>query len=305
VRWLFFLPIFLLADHMVTYNFSGGRFGDNLIAYLHAKWIAQQYHLVFLYRPFKYSDELVMDEEEIPLQGISKPRKKVYLDQGPKEREVYHPTLYVCPYFPEDPSEWMGNEQNRWFSFHVDWKDRAFREEVRKMIRPKRELPLISPPPDQIGVAIHVREGGGFDLGVNIQTGDPTKPYKFPPLQFYVEALKQVLERLPGRRIYCYVFTDAKDPKGLIDQIKAQVTGEITWDWRKEGNRHDKDVLIDFFSFFNFDVLIRSRSNFSMVASLIHDFAIVCSPKEIVVMNGKVVPVSYDLEINEELLREL
>ena len=48
------------APKAVTYDFSGGRFGDNLISYLHGKWVAHVLNLTFLYRPFEFSDKLEM-----------------------------------------------------------------------------------------------------------------------------------------------------------------------------------------------------------------------------------------------------
>ena len=50
----------------VTYDFSGGRFGDNLVSYCHAKWISYKYNIPLLYKPFDYSDQLMMDVLEIP-----------------------------------------------------------------------------------------------------------------------------------------------------------------------------------------------------------------------------------------------
>ncbi len=54
----------------------------------------------------------------------------------------------------------------------------------------------------------------------------------------------------------------------------------VSLHYRKEENHHTKNVLEDFFSLFHFDVLIRPRSNFSIVPQLLHDYAIVYYPAE-------------------------
>ena len=53
-----------IQSSKVTYTFSGGRFGDNLLAYIHAKWIAYRYHIPLLYKPFDCSDQLVLHNLE-------------------------------------------------------------------------------------------------------------------------------------------------------------------------------------------------------------------------------------------------
>src|SRR5665213_983093 len=52
-------------EKAVTYEFSGGRLGDNLLSYLHAKWISYRHQIPLLYKPFKYSDKLMLDTNEI------------------------------------------------------------------------------------------------------------------------------------------------------------------------------------------------------------------------------------------------
>ena len=40
----------------ITYALSGGRLGDNLIAYLHARWVAITYDLPFVFKEFPYAN---------------------------------------------------------------------------------------------------------------------------------------------------------------------------------------------------------------------------------------------------------
>jgi hypothetical protein len=262
----------LFADHAVTYSFSGGRFGDNLLSYLHAKWMAFHHGILLAYIPFKYSQDLLLSEKEIHREQFDA-KHIVSMKYFSQWKHSWEPTLFICPYFEE--FEEMG-ALRRPFQFQVDWKNKEFRQACRKMISPKNPLALIDPPYDLVGVAMHVREGGGFD--------DPRdtiwNPLKFPPIDFYADSLIKVWKLLIGKKIYCHLFTDANEPKILLDRIQKLLPPEcdVLFKCREIDNRHNAHVLEDFFSLFNFDILIRPHSNFSIVPSLIQDYAIVCSP---------------------------
>ena len=78
----------------VTYTFSGGRFGDNLISYLHAKWVAYRAGVPLLYKPFGYSGMLVMDEEEERFEGGATVTLRDWKDVVRKSERPYLPG---CP----------------------------------------------------------------------------------------------------------------------------------------------------------------------------------------------------------------
>ena len=210
IRWgLFFVLSFcslFATDFAVTYEFSSGRFGDNLLSYLHAKWFSFQRNIPLIYRPFFYSSDLVLDDLETSY-GISatKPAARHFIVRGPIH-SISLPILYVCPYFPED--KWELEHDKNWFYFEVDWKHPEFRKIARQMIAPKRPLPLIIPPSDTINIALHVRQGGGYDHAkIHLEV-----PLKLPPLSFYIEGLLKIVDLFPNRLLYCYLFTDAVHP---------------------------------------------------------------------------------------------
>jgi hypothetical protein len=312
--FLFFLllttHLFALTELGVTYDFSHGRFGDNLITYLHAKWFAYEHQIPLIYKPFHYSSHLVLDDKEFKItELINFPRHRHYLDRGPVNPRIHLPILYMCPYFPEDDWEQRNTlsfNDIPWFYFQVNWKDPGFRKVVREMIAPKQPLSLVIPPRNCINIALHIREGGGYDDKVNLEWGSPDNPMKFPPLSFYAEGLKTVLESLNGQDIYCYLFTDAQYPEELANQLRSHLPegSSIQFDYRKKQNQYNLNVLEDFFSFFNFDILIRSQSNFSMVPSLIHDFAMVYAPRDCEIEeSGRVVITETTFQINPEFFR--
>lgn len=288
-NWLLFYLSFIVAGLNaggVTYSFTGGRFGDNLVSYLHAKWFSYHYQVPLLYRPFPFSNFLVMDRAEslfnLPL-SICKPYTGGFVDTS---------HVYIVDYFPESASSQAPK------FFPIEWKNKDFRQMAKEMVSPLIHLDLIYPPQERISLALHVREGGGFDP---LPISYPHR-LKLPQLHFYTECLKLVLELFPDRPLYCYVFTDSRDPKSLVEQIEAALPQEssIQFSYREWGNWHDKNVLEDFFSLFNFDILIRPESNFSIIPSRIHDYAAVFSPKEV---SGQQYEIR--IEVDEALVANL
>lgn len=275
----------------VTYDFSGGRFGDNLVAYLHAKWTSFVFQIPLFYKPFKYSSELALDANEVLYNdSITQQHPLFYIEKG--DIPTTNGCLLVLGYYPESICE------TRPYSSHlrIDWGNKYFRELVRQQIKPKKELSLIHPPSDSINIAIHIREGGGVDNpnGEDLLGGAEGGGMKILPLNFYVEGLRKVLELFDERKVYCYIFTDAHNPTAtIIEKIKSRLNSDrqISFDCRTSNTGPENNVLEDFFSLCNFDVLIRSESNFSIVPSLLHDFAVLYS------MSG--------LTLHEDLYRSL
>lgn len=237
----------------------------------------------------------MLDEQEMRFYHYGATNKLNHKNPIPK-RDY---RIYVCPYFPEDPTDRELNPQT--FRFDVDWKDRNFKRIAKEMIAPKRPLALTVPPRDTVNVAIHIREGGGYDT-------DHTKlwdPLKLPPIHFYTDALKQVLTYFPEKKIYCYLFTDAIEPALLAEKFDPE--GRVEFDFRKENNRHDANVLEDFFSFFEFDVLIHPQSNYSVVAAGIGEFVIDVAPVQFN-RNKEEMTITITemkIDLNEELYKQV
>lgn len=300
--FLFYLPA--ASAQYVTYDLSGGRFGDNLLAYLHAKWFAYQHDLPLLYKPFEYSNELCLDDRELAY-GSRSFRKEQGIRYWTKAHVKWWPLfskiplfapLYVCPYFPEDVKE---ARKGRFYFFQVDWKDAMFRKHALEMLAPKKPLALITPPRDRISIAMHVREGGGFDRNLGLSL-----PLKSPPKEFYLAGLRYMVASFPGCSFFCHIFTDSQTPELLAAEFRQALPAhvEIEFSYRQTANRHDANVLEDFFSFFNFDLLIRPQSNFSLIPSLLHDYAIVYAPKDFRVQ--QVVIDDVDVQFNVHLFEE-
>jgi len=269
----FFFVKNLCAGPSITYDMSGGRFGDNIIAYMHAKWVSYYCQIPLIYKPFPYSSELMLDEKEINASQCQLFESSMRLGAFSEPCGVQSSTLFICPWFSEiEPG--MKNDEN--YYFPINWKNKEFQTMLREMVSPKRSLQLTYPPSDKISIAIHLREGGGYDTGNYFHW----MALKFPPLSYYVESLIKILDFFKGKQFYCHLFTDASNPKALVEQIQQclPADAQVVFHFREKDNFHCVNVLEDFFSLFHFDILIRPQSHFSIAAACIQDYAIVCSP---------------------------
>lgn len=271
------------APTAVTYEFSGGRLGDNLITYLHAKWISYKYEIPLLYKPFDYSDEFLFDETEskYSIKHTRKYQRTVLLgrEQTVSNNQLKS-TLYIVPYFPESACErvYFKDRHGAYFPyFQVDWKDKKFRALAFEMLKPKKAIRLCECPKDKTTIAIHVRTGGGFDA----QNLSFIQPIKCPPETFYLEQLTTICELLPDEELYFHIFTDDRNPAQIANRFQSYLGEERAhFAYRQEGNFHNQNVLEDLFSMMQFDCLIRPESSYSILASILKDYKILIHPDD-------------------------
>lgn len=268
---------------MISYNFSGGRFGDCLVDYFHAKWLAFKYNLPLCFKPFEYSNLLAMDdiETEYDLKQFSQTKNwgyeiefKPLVNQSEGERKQKL-TLHNIYHFPEAASERGPKYGGAWVE--VDWNDPGFKKEMIRALTPKIPLNIIEPPKDRLSIAVHWRRGSGKDA----ITTQNYYPCKLPPEQFYLEQIVRVCKMNPDQPIYLQMFTDDKNPAALEEKIRkaiadAGLNNDIVFG-KYEGERIHP-VLEDFFSMSKFNCLIRSESAFSLVAEKIGNHRLVISP---------------------------
>ncbi|MFI0435383.1 MAG: hypothetical protein ACH350_06630 [Parachlamydiaceae bacterium] len=219
-----------------------------------------------------------MFSKEVDFSHAPHPSVNLYVNKMDFQFRPAESVCYIIPYFPEFESELDTGAYKRLVA--VDWEDPDFRDIALDMISSTIPLRLMLPPANMVNVALHLREGGNFDV-------DDVRfkfPLKLPPLHFYCDALKKVAALFQGQPIHCQIFTDAINPEVLVELIKKELPSghNIQFDYRKQANDDEDNVLDDFFSLFHYDVLIRPESNFSKVPDLLHDFAVVISPKHAV-----------------------
>ena len=264
----------------VTYTFSGGRFGDNLLAYIHAKWIAYRYKIPLLYKPFDYSDQLALHTLE-QLYHNQRYATSVTLGKGAEVQPNAYSTLYVLPYFPHSSYEHHMCDKRGdppLPHFRVNFDDQAFKAVLRQMIKPLYEIKKPEIPKNCTSVALHMRRGLAFD-GPSHQFA---APHKEPPLSYYISQIRVLSNLYAGKPLYVHLFTDDLEPQKILGSLRSELTDlNIVFGTRESGNSHTSNVLDDFFAMRDFDCLIRPESNYSICVELIGDFEVVCSVENV------------------------
>ena len=187
------LSVATLKPAAVTYDFSGGRLGDNLIAYSHARWISYKYDIPLLYRPFKYSDKfgLHVKHNFFEMEDTDQFDQVVHF----AELEGKHNTLaidqdanilYIVPYFPPVESDINGR-----FHFDVDWKEPGFQKILHEEIIPIEPIKQFDLPEGKHHVAVHVRTGAGWDKIFQVREAVSTTTFTEPQDQQEPSSLAQ------------------------------------------------------------------------------------------------------------------
>ena len=295
---------------LVTYTFSGGRLGDNLIAYAHAKAIAHKYGSVLLYKPFTYSDQLRLHvlEQRYNANRVKNFKKIPFRKHSKIQIKKDAPILYIVPYFPE--CLWEHTALAKFPYFKVDWKDKEFITELREQIKPLRPLTLLPLPKDKITVALHIRKGTtAFDAPLLYEQkqhfdyiaefSDVKFPLKFAPEEYYFEQLHKLNTMFNHAPMYVYIFTDYAEPAILRDKfVKSMHCPNMEFACA-DGQTTDASILRDFFSMMHFDCLIRSDSNFAIMASKIGYNKVVISPLKHDWQNNKLIITQVNLDVDE------
>lgn len=255
----------------VSYALTGGRFGDNIRAYGEARWIAYKNHFDFYYRPFVYSNQLAF-HKLYPAVSAHNKKKALTITDVNQIMNTTQDTLFITQPYPANNN--------------VDQDNIEFHRMLKKELSPLRMFPPIAIPEGHYSIAVHVRRGGGWDNNLcqrdalsnaKSENGrnyvaciDQRYPRKFAPDSFYIEQLDYVANLNPGKKIYVYLFTDDPKPLTIVEKYqKALSHPQIIFDYRKEHNRHDTNVLEDFYAMMQFDCLIRGQSHYSIWAGIL------------------------------------
>ena len=280
VSLLLFKPP-LTAEAQVTYGLSKGRLGDQLVSYLHAKWISYRYGLPLVYTSFPHSNAFLFHESETRKNRHHRPVTLTDLSvlEAPENR------LYLIPYAPEcvhDYDFFPSTYQQEHPYIQVDWEDKAFIEWVRPFVSPRLPIKLIDLPKDKVTVAVHIRTLTGADGQIpNLLA---YFPYKFLPDTFYIDQIRWTYEKMGRKPLYVFLFSNDPLVKTIAERYKSTLNiPDITFDYRSG----KEDLLSDLFSMMHFDVLIRSESNLSIVADKLGFQKIVISPQHVVINRGE------------------
>jgi len=285
ISFFIFNSQLLHSTSAITYTLSWGRFGDHLVSYCHAKWIAFKYNIPLLCKPFKYSDQLALHdfEKQYSESKARKFKKTITLDTSSintidRDADI----LYIVPYFPESNFESYNHNNDFSCHFSVDWQDPAFKKELQKQIAPRHAISQPQLPTDSIYIAVHIRKGTGYD---DLSILNAAMPLKFPPESYYIEQIQILINQLTDQKIYIYIFTDHDNPSEITARLQAAISNdgmgnEITFDCRQTDNHHTKNVIEDFFALTHFDYLIRADSNFSIIAAKLTQYSLEIYPSD-------------------------
>jgi hypothetical protein len=259
-----------------------GRFGDCLYGYCEARWLSFIHEYDFYYYPFIHSDELVMSTKLKHRTDFTF-KKEIMIRDAKTIDKNESGTLYIGDGF-------LANNP-------VNFANKEFMKLLKSEISPIKPIEPITFPANHLTVALHVRRGGGYDHQLfqsdtisNTRTkfADQIDPTRFPPDTFYIDHLRYVIELYPDTNIYVHIFTDDPNPASIVRKFQQAVNNpKLVFGYREEGNRHDKNVLSDFFNMMNFDCLIRAGSNYSAMAGIIGQVKLEIKPTSYV-WNGNI-----------------
>ena len=277
---IIFFHTYISAAQAITFKLNGGRLGDTIMNCAQCKYYSYKYNIPFLYRHFKYANQLQLSIFEKNLQN-TKFKKTVRVSTG---RDIL----------------WHKNERDILFESHYYSKTEnlydfcrshaLFKAELKKMFLPKnpqkKEFDR-----KYITVALHIRKGGGFDLPLystqlydlpkrTKKYADQVWPGKFPPEQYYINQLILLSYLIDNQPIYAYLFTDDSNPHYLVEHLNKAIPSNlnIVIDYRRSNNHFNAHVVEDLYYMSLFDVLIRSESNFAKGAQLIGEHKVVFRP---------------------------
>jgi hypothetical protein len=250
----------------ITWEPNGGRFGDNLLSYSRTKWLSYKFNIPLLYLPFKYSDQLMLHEQEMMYtfelaqqfsQTVRIPEKAKF------QLFTNNNTLYI--------SHWHADVT-------IDWFDSFFIEDLKKNICPRYSLEKVIIPENCISIAVHVRNGGNFVS--DTEQEKERCPLRFVPDEFYIDQIIRIADLFPGCSLYIHIFTDHPEPYLLKQKFKKALNNPcISFGYRENNNNHNTNVLEDFFSMMDFDCLIRPGSHYSRFVQRLGDNKIVIYPE--------------------------
>lgn len=261
----------------VTYE-MGSRTGDNVLAYSHAKWISYSLDIPLYYKPFPNSDQFVFHEIETLLTPEIEALYDVVMVNSVDQlkAKIKKDTLFVIRFFPDSYDEHISLAFfNGTPYIPVNWDDPVFKDMMVQLIQPRFPLNMIYPPKDIVSVALHYRNGGGYD-------SDYLKgllPLRFVPDSYYIEQLHHLHDLVGNVPMYVQIFTDYHNPVEIKQKFEKEFSNKVKFVCREQGNHYNSNILEDMFSMTNFDCLVRAVSHYSITSSHVGDFKIEIYPQ--------------------------
>lgn len=276
------------SGNAISYSLSGGRLGDNLLAFLGAKWLAMKYQLPLFYKPFFHSQYFAFSQKAF---DQTFDEEVVVFKESDIDLTKTN-TLFILPYFPQSILDFATAGAWALPFFKLDLQDPLFKEAYRAALQPMVNIHLLTLPQDRIKVAVHLRRGGSHE---DFFSNSLLYPLKFPPDSYYLDQIRRVYELFDKKPLHIHLFTDAYNQRGIIRKYEKWLKRlNVTLSYSKE-----QDLFDDFYNISQFDVLIRSSSNFSFIGSLLADLTLNIAPLHAKVEEGIVTIDRYEMTFNK------
>lgn len=273
------------SKHAITHAIPGARFGDQILGYAQARYLSYLTSIPFLYKPFLYSDLLTIDFQAQPYhRQVHQYQSLVHIHSANSLADFFcrirdpnaPPTLFIVEYFPTNIYEW-DVDKTRAILLNIPWEDPGFHNYLKQSLLPR--IPTENMRKEGcLNVADHIRTLSGND---NVDTIAPL-PLKFPNLAYHRRQIQRIYEWNFRNPMHVFLFSDTKNPKKLIEDFRQNFEGtNITFEIQFHDRPDTDHAVQDFFAMQQFDVLIATQSNFSMMAWRLGDFDMVIYPVHI------------------------
>ena len=278
----FFDFSFLLSpQHAITYD-GGARFGDRAMGYAQARYLSFMTDVPFIYRPFLYSEYLTIDFQAAAYDAEASRFICTFRINSAQSLSDFFckirdpntpPTLFVVEYFPTDITEW-DFDKTREICFHIPWHDPEFHSYLQQSMRPRIPIPKLTKK-GFLNVADHVRTLSGGDalpsFGFTL---------KHTNLEYHRRQIRRIYEWNLQKPMYVFLFSDTKHPLELLESFRNHfLNTNIEFGIQFLENPDTDYAIQDFFAMQEFDALIATQSNFSMMAWRLGSFDLVIHPE--------------------------
>lgn len=308
---------FYVANAPIFYGTVGvqtnvkSRLGNQILSYIKAQWVAEKFNLPYLHVHFDDDYLLKAGNAHLALEDFINKNSKTKIIgisnfseiSDFRSKSYYHHTVFEINFH--------SRADNTPESYLHEWnemrKNHEFINKMRSLFTPKSSLNILEIPSNMKTIAIHIRKGGGYDLPlwslqyfdeetlfqesrkiydfskVNNYYLDMLRPLKAPPEQYYIDQLNTILQKYPKDNFYIHIFTDDPYPGELTKRLNEKLctqNGQVIFNTRQKGNRHDANIIEDLLSMLNFDILIRSLSTYSEFSHILGNHQLVIYPQD-------------------------
>lgn len=283
-------------NHLTFEPWKHGRLGDQIWNICKSLMLADKYSLPFIMKPFNESEHFPIHRT---IDNAQSENNIVRISHETDIETNLEKDVLFLSHFYTKPKTVL---------YNYCLENKEFQKKLTALFTPNI-ITNINLPNNKITVGMHIRKGSNTDTATSSlqeyyvheneisytvdskeipvasaaqQTSsnamDKRYPIKFPPNQYYIEALKKFSELVHHQPLYVHVFTDSKNPEELLEQLKTVNLSNVEWHIRNNKEKHNNTLISDFAQMTKFNCLIRPDSSFSKVIQLIGNYTTIIYP---------------------------